>query len=180
MKKFLTLAWAFALVSMPALAGPVITGDGDPFPVACSDFSGIWRADKGQKYSVAQKSCEWLQIVKSDGGSDFYVTIVPDGVSRSIYGSEWKGTVRHRWNSQRFGAVVETHRKMVFSAKTVTEFVTLAEVNENLLLENTYRVIAGKEGEQPKYEYSQQVFRREGSLRANPDGSTGEKGSSGL
>jgi hypothetical protein len=180
MKKFLTLAFAFALVSLPALAGPVvITGDGDPFPVACSDFSGIWRSDQNQVYSVGQKGCEWLKIVKSDGGINFSVTIVPDGVSRSIYGTEWKGTVRHRWNSQRFGAVVETHRKMVFSAKTVTEFVTLEEVNDNLLLENTYRVIAQAEGEgQPKYEYSQQVFRREGAARTKPADGTGEKGSS--
>lgn len=166
MKKFLTLALALALVSAPAFASPVITGDGDPFPVACADFSGSWRSDQNQVYHVDQKACEWLQIVKSGGRDNYAMTIVPDGISRSIYGSEWRGTVRHRWNSQRFGAVVETHRTMVFTAKTVTEFVTLEEVNNNLLLENTYRVSETGEDEIPKYEYDQQVFRREGGTPA--------------
>lgn len=179
MKKFFGLSLALALLAGNAFASPVITGDGDPFPVACADFSGNWRSDQNQVYSVGQKGCEWLKIVKSDGHGNTSLTIVPDGVSRSIYGSEWKGTVRHRWNSQRFGAVVETHRTMIFSAKTITEFVTLEEVNENLLLENTYRVIAngGSDG-QPKYEYNQQVFRREGAARKDPGKTAGEKGSS--
>jgi hypothetical protein len=78
-----------------------------------------------------------------------------------VQGTDFKETVRHRWNSLRFGAVVETHRKMIFTEKTVTEFVTLEEVNDNLILENTYRVIASGETDGlPKYEYNQQVFRR--------------------
>jgi len=179
MKKLWQLVLTLSLVSAPAFAGPGTYGDGDPFPVACSNFSGNWRSDQNQVYSVGQKGCEWLKIVKSDGASNYTTTIVPDNISRSIYGSEYTGTVRHRWNSRRFGAVVETNRTMVFASKLVTEFVTLEEVNDNLLLENTYRVIAaeGSAG-QPKYEYSQQVFRREGGARTKPvnDG-TGEKGS---
>lgn len=169
MKKLLSLSLLAALAWLPAFAGTVSgtkNGDGDPFPVACSDFSGSWRSDQKHTYVIGQKGCSWLQIRKTEGGENVSLTIVPDGIRRTAFGNEWTGTVRHRWNSVDFGAIVETHRTMVFSEKTVTEFVTLEEVNENLILENTYRVIQSRE-EEPKYEYNQQVFRRESST-TNP------------
>lgn len=167
MKKVFSLSLLAVLAWIPAFAGQVSGtkgGDGDPFPVACSNFSGMWRSDQNHTYLIGQKSCSWLQIRKTEGGENVSLTIVPDGVRRTAFGAEWKGTVRHRWNSEDFGAVVETYRTMIFSEKTVTEFVTLEEVNENLILENTYRVIEGHgDGSTPLYEYNQQVFRRDNS-----------------
>lgn len=146
-------------------------GDGDPFPVACANFSGEWRSDKAQVYQVAQRDCSWIQIHKYGPSLDLQMTIVPDNVQRSISAQDFTGTVRHRWNSRTFGATVETHRTMEFSDRSVTEYVSLEEVNENLILENTYRVTDMKDGSAPQNEYAQQVFRR--SVMVKPTGLPG-------
>ena len=142
-------------------------GDGDPFPVACTNFSGEWRSDKAQVYNVQQHDCSWIQIHKSGSNFDYQSVIVPDGKARNISSNEYRGIESHRWNNHNnFGASVETHRTMDFNDHKVTEFVTLEEVNENLILENTYRVIDSSNPDgtappvPPQHEYAQQVFRR--------------------
>lgn len=154
-------------VASAAQAAPGTLGDDDPFPVACINFEGQWRSDWGQTYEIDQKACKWLRIRTTIDSQNNSLTIVPDGKARSVSGQDWTGTVRHRWNSLSHATMVETHRSQYFEDHTVTEFVTLEQVNQDLLLESTYRTVEyfQRNGttlqENPTTDYRQVVLRRE-------------------
>lgn len=142
--------------------GPL--GDEDPFPLACIDFSGSWRADSGVSYRIDQKSCSWLRIEVAKGEHDSSVTtIVPDNVTRWIPGSARSGVVRYRWNSAKRGTSVETYRTFNLRKTRVVEFVTLEQVSPELVLESVFRKIEQLNpiDGPPVQEYAQVVFRRE-------------------
>lgn len=145
-----------------------ILGDDDPFPVACTDFSGRWRSDRhGRTFEINQKRCSWLQIRESQENPDSGFTIVPDGKTRTVQGHDWTGTVRHSWNSLSCANMVKTHRTRHYRGYLVTELVTLEETTPDLLLETTYRTTEnldpGFQGE-PMKEIEQVLLRRESAL----------------
>lgn len=136
-------------------------GDGDGFPLACVDFGGRWKSDKGTAYDIQQVGCEWLQLKAQVGKDTITTTIVPDNQTRSIPDSIECGSVRYRWNSLEKGSTIETHRKIYKIDREITELVTLEHVNDGLVLESTYRTIEFKYGDRPpQQEIKQEVFRR--------------------
>lgn len=139
-------------------------GDEDFFPVSCIDFSGHWTSDKGKNYNIEQRECKWLRIHAIFGTKDTSTTIVPDNKDRSISETDYSGVVRHRWNARNYGRMIETNRTLYFHDRTISELVILESVNQDLLLESTYRTITltkPQKGVEPvRHEYDQQVFRR--------------------
>ena len=144
-------------------------GDGDPFPLQCVDFSGIWRADTGAQYTIAQQDCKYLRINMLWGNLEQEtVSIVPDNKSRGIPGRE-RSAVRHRWNNTRQGTVIESHRTFVKGDFRYTEVVMYElEASAGLLLETTYatRECLSRPGKVER-DYEQQVFRK---VRGGPQG----------
>lgn len=141
-------------------AGPGILGDEDPFPLSCINFTGDWTADDGQEYLVDQQQCRMIQIHAGvSGAMNQTTTIVPDNKSRLIRGPEWKGFVRHRWNDKNYGSIIQSYKNMDYSDRSISEVLTLEIVNENLLLESTYRTIYPDQGP-ARREYQQKVFRK--------------------
>lgn len=160
MKRVGTLWWWLALaLVVPGVGmakGPG-AGDEDPFPLLCTDFSGNWRSDAGDRYSIQQRQCSYLRVLMSFGSESDTFTIVPDNRTRT----ERNGQVRHRWNSPSNATVLETHRTYVDGNSRVTEVVMFERANRDLLLETTYRTIECVDGAQPpRREYGQSVFRR--------------------
>jgi hypothetical protein len=182
----LAVACLFCLSAVPvaayAYSVPRTFGDEDPYPLACLDFSGHWKSDDGELLDIVQGNhCRWLELHSSFNSPDgaTVTTIVPDDKDRAISGNQWKGMIRHRWNNKKFATAVETHRSLYYSDKTVTELVVLERVNENLLLESTYRKTvylangvdqSDTSKQQPNQEYSQRVFRRASAVAVGPKG----------
>jgi hypothetical protein len=136
-------------------------GDEDPIPWACVSFEGQWKADNGRPINIVQKDCSWLKITSGPGYSDQApVVIVPDDKVRSFKANECSGSARYRWNSQKVGTVLETYRQYETLNRHVEEFVTLEQVNNDLLLESTYRVIRFTGVDRPRTETKQVVLRR--------------------
>lgn len=138
------------------------TGDGDPFPLQCVDFSGTWRADNGTKYTIAQQDCKYLRInMHWSNYEEETVSIVPDNRSRGIPGRE-RSAVRHRWNSSSQGTVIQSHRTFVKDGFRYTEVVMYElEATAGILLETTYSTVEclSKPGLIER-DYEQQVFRK--------------------
>jgi hypothetical protein len=135
--------------------------DEDIFPISCYDFSGYWQADTGQTYTIEQRRCSWLRLSASLGSRGTTVTIVPDNRKRPFGGENFQGEVRYRWNAKKNARIVEAHRTMAYADRKVNELVMLEWVNENLILESTYRTIEAQgQNEPPRHEYNQQVYRR--------------------
>jgi hypothetical protein len=162
-------AAGFLLVAGPgARAG----GDGDGFPLACVNFGGKWKSDAGTLYGIEQTGCRWLQITEQPkDGSEVTTTIVPDNQAREIPDSPDCGTVLYKWNSLDNGTAIETHRKVYQADRTVTDLVTLEQVNEGLVLQSTYTTIEYRDGQPPQHDYKQEVFRR-----VPNDGGNGDSG----
>jgi hypothetical protein len=136
-------------------------GDDDPYPRHCVNFSGAWIADNGASYAIKQKECEKLRIEGEHQEQDSNVMlIIPDGQFHDAKGRAWSGRVRHRWNSNIRGTAIETYRWMRFDKKTIEEVTQLEQINENLVLESTYRTIQVDGSDAPQYERVQRVFRR--------------------
>ena len=146
------------LFSAQASAGHRPTaGDEDPFPLQCVDFSGKWKSDSGTRYNIGQRHCDFLQIAMTFGTDQVSLTIVPDNRIHAMPGSG--GMVRHRWNSQVKGTILEAHMSYPDGTARVTEVITYELVNPNLLLETTYRTIECGDS-RPRHETEQEVFRR--------------------
>lgn len=161
----LVLAVFSAYLSGAQAAGPsqaravaLSVGDEDPFPLRCVDFSGKWRSDSGASYKIGQYRCKWLEIAMSFGAEQISLTIVPDNRVRTMPGIE--GKVRHRWNSPRYGSIIEAHMSFLEGTAHVSEVITYEMVTPNLLLETTYRTIECTGLSKPRRETEQQVFRR--------------------
>jgi hypothetical protein len=153
---------AYGLGFGPGGLKPVTTGDGDPFPLKCVDFTGAWRSDAGYRYDIHQTNCKLLKIKmnwKQYGENT--VSIVPDNLTRAIPGID-RSAMRHRWNSNRIGSVLESHRVFVEEGNKVIEVVMYERASENLLLETTYTMVESltRPGVPLKRDYEQQVFRR--------------------
>lgn len=136
-------------------------GDGDPFPLQCVDFSGIWASDGGTRYTISQTDCKFIRInmLWRNYGEDT-VSIVPDNVNRAIPGRD-RSAVRHRWNSARVGSILESHLSYSQARKRISEVVMYERANANLLLETTYTTIEHMDGTGlVERGYEQQVFRR--------------------
>ena len=142
-------------------------GDDTPYPLACVDFSGTWNSDEGEQLEIEQGGqCRWLRVRSSLDSQDGSVVIVPDDKIRYVDGGGWKGTIRHRWNSKKKATTIETYRSFQFSDHVVTEMVLLDKVNNDLLLETTFRKTEYVDCREcvPEQERSQRFFR----LQAEP------------
>jgi len=162
MRLVLVLALMAMAGNSEASRGGDILGDDNPYPLACFDFSGGWKSDSGEFLAIEQGQCEWLKIKATYDSQDAITTIVPDDKARKISGNRWVGEVRHRWNNKTYATVIETHRTMQFEDRVVTDLVLLEKVNDNLILESTYRTTEMNPGEKecnPEPQYSQKVFR---------------------
>lgn len=153
------------LVCGTALAGKDSNrgfGDEHPIPWACVNFEGQWKADNGRAVNISQRKCSWLKMTLGVGYEDSSIIIVPDDKVRNFVDNEndVKGSARYRWNSEKYGSVLETYRELFFGNRHIMEFVTLEQVNENLLLESTYRVITVGDSDRPRTETKQVVLRR--------------------
>jgi len=134
-------------------------GDGDPFPLSCVNFSGSWTADDHSIYEISQYACSRLRVTLQTGRLDTETTIIPDNKARPIHGGEWRGNVRHRWNSKKSATIIETYRYMQFADFAVHEVIFLEQVNSRMVLESIYRNITPKHGE-VKREYAQKIYRK--------------------
>jgi hypothetical protein len=153
---------ASAGVSEASRGGGGSLGDDNPYPLACFDFSGVWKSDSGEFLAIEQGQCEWLKIKATYDSQDVITTIVPDDKARKISGNRWVGEVRHRWNNKTYATMIETHRKMKYADRVVTDLVLLEKVNDNLILESTYRTTEMNPGEEQcttEPRYTQRVFR---------------------
>lgn len=143
-----------------------IVGDGDPFPLQCVDFSGLWTADNGTRYTINQTGCQRIHILMlwKNYGEDS-ISIVPDNINRAIPGRE-RSAVRHRWNSLRHGSIIESHLSYIQGRTRVSEVVMYERASAGLLLETTYSTT--EHLDRPgmiERDYEQQVFRRTGVAR---------------
>lgn len=136
-------------------------GDGDPIPWACVDFSGAWKSETGKQVQIEQHKCSWLKVRGASNLQDSGTVIVPDDKIRTIAEDDFRGAVRYRWNSTEYGSVLETSRVICYANRTVNEYVTLEWVNDNLLLETTYRSTSSNYGDgKPRRDVRQQQLRR--------------------
>lgn len=159
MKKLSMLWLALLVLPLVSQAGGTF-GDEDPYPLACFDFSGNWKSDTGESLAIEQSECKWLKIKSKFDSQDAITTIVPDDKARKISGNRWTGEVRHRWNNKTYATTIETHRKIQFEDRVVTDLVLLEKVNDDLILESTYRTTEPLDGNcTTGPEYSQRVFR---------------------
>lgn len=147
------------LLSCMLVGAITFAGDEDPIPLSCVNIAGDWQTDTGMRYNIKQKACSQIRVAWTEDDSKFSTLIVPDGKDRPIKGPDFKGLARHRWNSTRYGTTIETIRTMNFEKFTVTEIVQLERVNQNLMLQSTYRTVRPQTGESYT-EYGQVVFRR--------------------
>ena len=158
------LVLSLGLAAGFAQAQPRIYGDEDPYPLVCLNFSGHWKSDSEEHLQIQQGECKWLKVRAGIDSQDSITTIVPDGKNRTIGSTQYTGFERHRWNSKEKGTSLETYRTLYYAHQTVEELVVLEMVNEDLLLETTYRSYdltpPKKDRVSPKNEYSQRVFRR--------------------
>lgn len=163
------LGWlALALLVSTAASAQIVEpfGDEDPYPLACFDFSGTWRADNGETLGIEQSKCRWLKVRSSFDSQDGVTTIVPDDKDRSISGLRWTGVERHRWNDKQFAKIIETHRTLYYEDRVVTELILLDKVNDHLLLESLYRTTEmTSDGKKcpPEREIFQKVYRLRGA-----------------
>lgn len=145
------------------------TGDGDPFPLQCVDFSGTWKADNGARYTISQQNCKYLKINMVWGNfEEDTISIVPDNKSRGIPGRD-RSAVRHRWNSPRTGTMLESHRSFVSEGYRYTEVVIYElEASAGIMLETSYSTAEclARPGKIERG-YEQQVFRR---MAHSPEG----------
>ena len=135
----------------------------DPFPLLCTDFTGSWRADNGDRYMIQQRKCSFLKVqMFYNSSATETMNIVPDNRTRP--GPSRGSQIRHRWNAPENATVLESHQRYIDGNVQVTEVVMFEQANDNLLLQTTYRTIENLDapGQQPRHEYSQQVFRRTG------------------
>ncbi len=154
---------AFTLIPTNSFAAPG-AGDGDPFPLKCSDFSGSWRADNGTRYKISQQDCKYLNIKMMWANfTEDTISIVPDNLSRRIPGMV-RSAIRNRWNNLRHGSIIESHRTWVEGINKFTEVVTYERASAGLLLETAYTTVEciTRPGLVERG-YTQQVFRRESS-----------------
>ncbi|MGZ3695347.1 MAG: hypothetical protein ACXWQO_14620 [Bdellovibrionota bacterium] len=136
-------------------------GDEDPIPWACVDFGGSWKSDSGKQVTIEQRKCNWLKVKGPTNVQDGSVVIVPDDKVRTFTDDDYHAAVRYRWNSSEYGSVLQTSRLICYANRTVEEYVTLEQVNDNLLLETTYRTTTSLNGDgKPKRSVSQQQLRR--------------------
>lgn len=161
--KFFWIA-LFSVWSMSAMAGgPDYDGPGvgeDPFPLMCTNFSGDWKSDSGNRYIIDQPDCSWLRIQMYSGSISDTLTIVPDNRLRP--GPKNSGTVRYRWNTLKNAKRIEGHFVSVLRDIRVTENSTLERASPNLMLLTVYRTIERvKVPGQKRNEYRQEVFRRQ-------------------
>jgi uncharacterized protein YjhX (UPF0386 family) len=168
------LVGALLSVNVEAKA-PNNTAGEDPFPLRCVDFSGTWKSDNGGKYKISQSDCKQLtiQMIWNNYTEDT-ISIVPDDRLRSIPGME-RAAIRHRWNSNREGKIIESHRTWIDGINKITEIVTYERATTGLLLETTYTTIEclTRPGQVVR-DYEQQVFRRMGAGKPD-DGALLEK-----
>lgn len=164
---FLVFGFLLALQAPAALAGDgyryrEMAGDEDPFPLMCADFSGGWKSDAGDRYSITQRQCNYLKLNMTFGSEQDVMTIIPDNKTRADRGSQ----VRTRWNSPDNATVLETHRTYMDGPNTrVTEVIMLERASGDLLLETTYVTVENlaAPNQPPHREYHQVVFRKVGA-----------------
>lgn len=142
-------------------------GDEDPFPLMCADFSGNWKSDQGERYTITQRQCAYLRVQMYDGYDQAIQTIIPDNKIRADHGTQ----VRHRWNAPTNATVLESHRTFLSNSRIkVTEITMFERASGDLLLQTTYRTIENLDtpNQAPRHEYDQMVFRRMGGGGSGP------------
>lgn len=154
-----------AIAATAFSGGVTTTGDEDPFPLSCVDFSGSWGADDGSSYDINQSGCVRLKMqmqVTDKSFSAKALVVVPDNKQRLIRSSGVVGNVRHRWNAKSNATIIETYRYLKFDDHEEYEVVFLEQVNDSLILESTYDTIVPSKGDS-KRSYQQKIFRRASS-----------------
>lgn len=135
-----------------------VVGDEDPFPLRCTSFSGIWRADSGETSYIQQRGCDWLRVEMFWGSEKGVQTIVPDNCLRSEGPG---GQVRHRWNDHQYGSVLESHRLFADARCRTKEVSLLESASDNIMLLTIYRdVECPASSGKVRHEYEQHIFRR--------------------